>query len=77
MDFALLLFLVFMLYSVLLGLCLARMKSIVREIDTLKTLITTVGNVQKDVADSDRVVSDKLENEMLIKALKSLGADNA
>lgn len=56
MDPAFLLLLVFMVYSVLLGVCLARMRAINRELDLMKRVVTTLGNVQRDgLQDSDSV----------------------
>jgi predicted pyridoxine 5'-phosphate oxidase superfamily flavin-nucleotide-binding protein len=52
MDPAVILLLVFMVYSALLGVCLARMRAINRELDTMKQLFVTVGTVQRDGAQS-------------------------
>lgn len=59
MDPAFLLLIVFMVYSVLLGVCLARMKAINREIDTMKTVIGALGNFQRSDTDSRQGATTK------------------
>lgn len=49
MDPAFALLIIFVVYSVLLGVCLARMRSIGKEIDEVKQVIATLGTLQRDV----------------------------
>lgn len=50
MDPAFALLIVFLVYSILLGVCLARMRSIGKEIDEIKQVIGTIGTLQRDAA---------------------------
>lgn len=50
MDPALVLLLIFLVYSVLLGVCLSRMRSVQRELDQLRDVVVHVGNVQRDTS---------------------------
>lgn len=77
MDPAFLLLMVFMVYSVLLGVCLARMKAINRELDTMKTVIATIGNIQRDDDSSVEIARSKpveLTPELLEKLRDVVGA---
>lgn len=79
MDPAFLLLLVFMVYSVLLGVCLARMRAINRELDFLKRVVTTLGNVQRDgLQDLDSVPTRpvSLTPEDLERLRLVLGGEN-
>jgi hypothetical protein len=71
MDPAFLLLLVFLVYSVLLGVCLARMRAINRELDLMKGVITTLGNVQRDM-DCEREVESTRPVEITPELLKRL-----
>lgn len=69
MDPAVVLLVVFLVYSILLGVCLARMKAINRELDTMKSVLVTVGNVQRG-----EVPKPDVSPEVLEALLKGLGA---
>lgn len=50
MVLALFLLLFFAADCVMLGVCVARVHSLAREVDTLKLVVQTLGNVQVDMA---------------------------
>lgn len=76
MDPAFLLLVVFMVYSVLLGVCLARMKAINRELDLMKGVITTLGNLQREGADFAASKPAKFTPELLDQLRAMLGAND-
>lgn len=65
MDPAVILLLVFMVYSALLGVCLARMRAINREFDTMKQIMVTMGNVQRDASRVETPKTMDLSPELL------------
>lgn len=73
MDPALVLLLIFLVYSVLLGVCLARMRAIQRELDTLREVVVTVGNVQRDTSRYEGI--DGRNVEQLVALLQGAGRD--
>lgn len=72
MDPAFLLLVVFLVYSILLGVCLARMKAINRELDTLKQVMVALGNVQRD----ERPKAEQLSPEVIDALIRGLGTGN-
>lgn len=76
MEPAFLLLIVFMAYSALLGVCLARMKAINRELDTMKTVIAALGNVQR--TDSEVVTNKPVEltPELLARLAGAMDGSN-
>lgn len=50
MDGAMVLLFVFVLFCLMLGYCLARIRGINREIDSLKSVVGLVGSVQREAA---------------------------
>lgn len=59
MDPAFLLLLVFLVYSVLLGVCLARIRAVNSELATMRAVIAALGNVQRDDGRSYEVANNK------------------
>lgn len=55
MALALTLVILFAAYTLLLGVCLARLVSVTRELDQLRALVVALGNVQHDMADGTYV----------------------
>lgn len=50
MDAAVVLLLIFLVYSVLVGFCLARVRGLVREVDELRQVVAVLGRVQRDTS---------------------------
>lgn len=73
MDAALALLLVFLVYSVLLGVCLARMKAINREFADIKQVVATLGTIQRDTSNVPSVNAETLQAINEILAAKSNG----
>lgn len=76
MDPAFLLLIVFMAYSVLLGVCLARMKAINRELDTMKTVIAALGNVQRADSEVATTKTVELTPDKMQRLAELLGGEN-
>ena len=70
MEPAVVLLIVFLGYSVLLGVCLARMRAINRELDTLRSVVLAVGQVQRDAQPKQ----DALSPEAIDALIRGLGA---
>ena len=67
MDGASVLLFVFVLFCLMLGYCLARIRGISREIDGLKSVVGLVGSVQREAA---KQTSPKVDYSALLAAVK-------
>lgn len=79
MDPAFLLLLVFLVYSVLLGVCLARIRAVNSELATMRTVIAALGNVQRDDGKSYEVTSNKhveITPDLLAKLAGAMDGSN-